>query len=291
MKKKNKFIILAIVFVLLIIVGIIICLLFSKKEISNTEKPIPYVEKENIEIGSNYSLSVPFTPYAKDTNKNITVLDGVKFETNDGTYKFHSLSITEPDKDNYVIYSFLYDAVVPVKYTVDTTKTYPSWSRSYGMLQAIFFDYYTGDLYNTKIETVSGKINVVDSNTVTSDEYAFTNVSWDNKEYKIGVRTELSSKWDGVKKVSSNNNIDSYSDTNRISVTVKIYAPKDYDGLLIGLNKKGSNKDLILEELDKNNNNQEANNGSVKLLDTSYGYQKNNKDSFYVLRVDKIDKA
>ena len=290
MKKKIVIIISAIVFLLLIALIIILCLAFNKKDNTSKEELIPYVEKEKIEITDNYNVSVPFTPYAKDTNKNITVLDGVKFETNDGTYKFHSLSITEPDKDNYVIYSFLYDAVVPVKYTVDTTKTYPSWNRSYGVLLAIFFDYYTGDLYNTKIETVSGKINVIDSNTVTSDDYAFTNVSWDNKEYKIGVRTELSSKWDGIKKVSSNNNIDSYSDTNRISVTVKIYAPKDYDGLLVALNKNGSNKDLILEELDKNNN-QSVNDGNVKLLDTSYGYQKNNKDSFYVLRVDKIDRA
>ena len=64
---------------------------------------------------------------------------------------------------------------------------------------------------------------------------------------------ESSSKWDGITKVNSSEGIDTYNDTNRLTINAYIYAPKDYDGLMIALNKNGTSKEIVLKQIEFNN--------------------------------------
>ena len=64
---------------------------------------------------------------------------------------------------------------------------------------------------------------------------------------------ESSSKWDGITKVNSSEGIDTYNDTNRLTIYAYIYAPKDYDGLMIALNKNGTSKEIVLKQIEFNN--------------------------------------
>ena len=96
-------------------------------------------------------------------------------------------------------------------------------------------------------------------------------------------------------------------------MVVYIYAPKDYDGLMIALNKKGTSKQSILEQMELNNKYEELSkealdngekseeliklesklSGSTKILDTNYEYINsiNTKDELYAMRVNDINKA
>ena len=312
MNKKKIAIIISIV--LIVLFGLILFLLLNKsddkKNIIKKDK-LPYVEEKEIEVIPVNELKINVKPYARDINKNPVDLEGISFEDTKGTYNFRDLTISEEDEDGYVIYSFKYDLVVPIKYTVDRSINNPSWSRSYALVYANLFDYYTGEVYRVKNESTNGNIIFRDTKVVEED-MGYTDITWDGKTYKIGVRTETSAKWDGVKLVDSKDKIDTYTDTNRATIVSYIYAPKDYDGLMIALNKNDSTKQLVLDQIEFNNhysellNEAEKNgekskelieieeslNNTSKLLDTKFGKEKTNtKDDFYVIRVNDIKKA
>ena len=143
------------------------------------------------------------------------------------------------------------------------------------------------------------------------DDIAYTNITWNDKEYKIGVRMESSSKWDGVAKVNSSQGIDTYNDTHRLTMIAYIYAPKDYDGVMVSLNKNGTSKDIVLKQIEFNNRyneliKEEENkkdkstelnemknklNKLFKLLDGQYmDIKERTADDFYVIRVNEISK-
>ena len=307
---KKKIIIISLI-ALLLVIGLIILIICIKKDKESTIKP--YVEENNIKVvSSKDEFKIPFEPYAKDkTDKSPIDIDGVNFEDTIGIYKFYGYSESDVDEDNYVTYSFKYDVVVPISYTIDTSKlNNTNWSRSYAFLQANVFDYYTGELYREKNISVTGNLNFHNINDVT-DDMAYTNITWNDKEYKIGVRMESSSKWDGVTKVNSTGSIDTYNDTHRLTMIGYIYVPKDYDGVMVSLNKNGTSKDIVLKQIEFNNrynelikeeeNKKEKSNELTqmenklnkmyKLLDTQYmDTNKRNNNDFYVIRVNEISK-
>ena len=307
---KKKIIIISLI-ALLLVIGLIILIICIKKDKESTIKP--YVEENNIKVvSSKDEFKIPFEPYAKDkTDKSPIDIDGVNFEDTIGIYKFYGYSESDVDEDNYVTYSFKYDVVVPISYTIDTSKlNNTNWYRSYAFLQASVFDYYTGELYREKNISVTGNLNFHNINDVT-DDMAYTNITWNDKEYKIGVRMESSSKWDGVTKVNSTGSIDTYNDTHRLTMLGYIYVPKDYDGVMVSLNKNGTSKDIVLKQIEFNNrynelikeeeNKKEKSNELTqmenklnkmyKLLDTQYmDTNKRNNNDFYVIRVNEISK-
>lgn len=307
---KKKIIIISLT-ALLLVIGLIILIICIKKDKESTIKP--YVEENNIKVvSSKDEFKIPFEPYARDkTDKSPIDIDGVNFEDTIGIYKFYGYSESDVDENNYVTYSFKYDVVVPISYTIDTSKlNNTNWSRSYAFLQANVFDYYTGELYREKNISVTGNLIFHNIDDVT-DDMAYTNITWNDKEYKIGVRMESSSKWDGITKVNSTGSIDTYNDTNRLTMIGYIYATKDYDGVMVSLNKNGTSKDIVLKQIEFNNrynelikeeeNKKEKSNELTqmenklnkmyKLLDTQYmdTNKRNNKD-FYVIRVNEISK-
>ena len=307
---KKKIIIISLI-ALLLVIGLIVLIICIKKDKESTIKP--YVEENNIKVvSSKDEFKIPFEPYARDkTDKSPIDIDGVNFEDTIGIYKFYGYSESDVDENNYVTYSFKYDVVVPISYTIDTSKlNNTNWSRSYAFLQANVFDYYTGELYREKNISITGNMNFHNIDDVT-DDMAYTNITWNDKEYKIGVRMESSSKWDGVNKVNSSQGIDTYKDINRITMTAYVYAPKDFDGLMVALNKNGTSKDIVLKQIEFNDrynelikeeqNNKEKSteltemenklNKLYKLLDNRYmDIKERTADDFYVIRLNKISK-
>ena len=305
---KKKIIIISLIG--LFTIGLFILMLSINNKESNIK---PYVLEKNIKIASSKDeIKIPIKPYARSKDNKMPIdVDGVKFKDTIGTYKFYDYSVSDVDENNYVTYSFKYDVVVPVSYTIDTSKlSNTNWSRSYAFLQANVFDYYTGELYREKNVSVTGNVYYNSINDE-KDDMAYTNIIWNGQEYKIGVRMENSSKWDGVVRVESLGGIDTYNDTNRITMIAYIYAPKDYDGLMVALSKNGSSKEIILKQIEFNNRyneliKEEQNknekskeltemenslNKLYKLLDSQYMDVKERiADDFYVIRVNEISK-
>jgi hypothetical protein len=80
-----------------------------------------------------------------------------------------------------------------------------------------------------------------DSNDPYPTECAESTIEWDNNKYEIGVLEEYSAKWDGNKKLSGDGDNAVYGDTSRSTALFTVKVPKDYDGVMVAILKRGSN--------------------------------------------------
>ena len=83
----------------------------------------------------------------------------------------------------------------------------------------------------------------------TDADMAFTEVTWKDKTYRIGVRAETSMKWDGINKTDNGNGTKTVNDKSTIIIEVTIYAPKEYDGLMVFFSKKGTSKQNLFDQI------------------------------------------
>ena len=303
--QKNKKILIFIIvgIVLLFIIILLLLLLGNKKEIK------PYVIEKEIEVlpaDGEYNTSVE--PYFKDDNKNVIDIEGITWKISTSTYKFYDYSVSEPNDDNYVTHTFKIEATIPIEYVEETNRTYPNHKYTTLFSQPSLFDYYTGTVFKEKHVSKNNTINYYDIST-TEEDMAFTEVTWKDKTYRIGVTVESSMKWDGINKTDNGNGTRTVNDVSTIYVDYIIYAPKEYDGLMAFFNKAGTTKQDFLNQLEYNNKYnelvKEANetgqksdelkemeesiNNTFKLLDArKKGDKEFKNDDFYVIKVSEI---
>ena len=311
--KKSLIIVLIVIVIISIITSV---LLIFKPHSSNNDsniKLIPFVEENNIEIlSADKVYSNPVNIYTVNDKNDKINLEGINFNSSKAEYKFYDYNVSKEDENGYVTFSFKYDTTVPIKYT-DNKKNQIKWFYTYSIVSPIIFDYYTGDCYDKKI--INSNKNVVSfdgdgKENTDNEKMKYTEISWDNKTYKIGVGMEInSSKWDGNKLVEDKNGVATYADTDRLTTTINIYAPKDYDGLMIAVLKRGSSKESFeiqnneyekllklqkeaeesgekSEELIKI---EEKRNKIYKLFESTYDENlKYNKDDYDIIRVNNI---
>ncbi len=227
---KKIIIPIAIILILAIIGGLLYFFVFNKDANNENEKekikdPI-YVEENGFKVSEiQETYSNPIYCYTMDEDKNIIDI-GFKFEDSNTTQKFYDYSVSEPDEDGNIGITFKYNIVSPLKYTKTdysyTGKNYYTFHYS----GAILFDYYTGEIYNKNNYDISSK---------DKKEFGYTDIKWSGNTTKVGVYTVTDEKWDGKQTVSEN----VYSDTCRKTVTYYISVPKDYDGLMLAIQKSG----------------------------------------------------
>ena len=302
-KKKKIILIILGVFLFLFLLVLLLLLLLGKKELK------PYVEEKNIEVlkaDAEYSISIE--PYFKDENKNVIDIDGITMKKSAAIYRFYDYSVSEPDEDNYVTHSFKVETIKPIEYVEESNRKYPYHKYTYLYVQPSIFDYYTGTVLKEKHVSSNGTVNYYDIKP-TEEDMAFTEVTWKDKTYRIGVRVETSMKWDGIKKTDNGDGTRTVKDRATTNVLITIYAPKEYDGLMTFFSKKGTTKQDFLDQLEYNKKyNELANqanetgekseelkfmedqiNNSFKLLDPRRNGQSELKnDAFYVIRVNEI---
>lgn len=305
MEKKKILLITVIIFVIL---AIAIFLLLRK----DNNRIIPFVEENNIEILSAKDIyDNPVYIFTQDVNNNVIYLDNISFENSKATYNFYDYSVSNEDENGYVTFSFKYDQEVPIKY--ETNNTQSNWYYSFSSVPPLLFDYYTGEEYRVKNVSLDGK-NIIlydenKSNNESNNDMKYTDISWDGNTYKIGVRAETTSEWEGNKIIEKQEDKILYGDISHSTTTVYVYAPKDYDGLMINILKRGSSKDsfeiqnneyqeylnLQKEEEETGEKSEkliaieEKRNKIIKLFESKYQENiKYNKDDFYVIRLTDI---
>ena len=267
---------------------------------SSTTKPTPYVQSVGLTVGSaTQAYTNPVFFYTTDKTEDKNIIDvGCKFDTTSATHTFSDYSISSPDKNGNVVVSFKYSYVAPMKYTRTDYSYKDGYYYSTYYSDAVLFDYYTGEIY---------KYNEY-SSTDDDKDYTYNDIVWNGKTTKVGVKAEKSSSWDGKQTVSEN----VYSDTWRLTLTYYVSIPKDYDGIILGILKEGTNQknfDYRLnylkkyDELKKQAETtgtkskeltefEEKRNNMIKLLEYSrydiYAKATHTKNDFYVFKVKDI---
>ena len=229
-KKNNK--------IIFIIIGVVLFLALLACLIWFITKPVPFVIRENIEIlDAKGDYSNPVYLYATaQTGEQIK--EGINFKDSKAEYKFYDLK-KETDGE-YDIYTFKQDITISVEYT----KTYKGgrWTYSFSQVDPMLFDYYTGEEYNKGMAVTDNSLIGI---AIGSSEanMGMTTIKWNNNEYEIGVLEEYSSKWDGNKKLSGDGDNAVYGDTSRSTALFTVKVPKDYDGVMVAILKRGSNEE------------------------------------------------
>ena len=244
MKKK-------IVFFLSIIL-LIMCLVLT----GCAKKEIPFGEKHNLEIANkDDTFEVPIYYYTTDKDGNIITIDGLEFEPHKMVCKYRDWNISEPDENGNVTISYTCDMDINLEYRTPITNF--QWYYTFFFNSSIPFDYYTGELYSRSTVNEKGDTVFFDSNTG-KDEYAYTDIVWNGKTVKIGVLNKsYNNGWGQQEYLGEENGKYHYKNTTSQSITTYITMPKDYDGVLVALNKDGSTKELFEEKNDKYNRKQE----------------------------------
>ena len=305
-EKKKKTIIFIIIGLFLIIFLIVLLLLLKG---DGTKELKPYVLEKEIEVlpaDGEYSISVE--PYFKDKNKNVIDLEGVTWSKTASTYKFYDYSVTKPDNEGYVTHTFKGSITTPIEYVEESNRIYPYHTYTSFFTQPSIFDYYTGTICKEIHLSKNNTVNYYDIKSSNQD-MAFTEVTWKDKTYRIGVRAETSMKWDGINKTDNGNGTKTVKDKSTIIIEITIYAPKEYDGLMVFFNKKGTSKQNLFDQLEYNKKYnelvkefnetgkkseelkemEERSASYFKLLDSRVkGEPEFKNDAFYVLKVSEI---
>ena len=301
-KKKNK----TIIFIILGLFLIVLLLLLIKKKKNELK---PYVKEKEIEIlpaDGEYSISVE--PYFKDKNNNVFDIEGITWKKTSSTYRFYDYSVTKPDSKGYVTHTFMVDITTPIEYVEESDRTYPYHTYTSFFRQPSIFDYYTGTVFKEIHLSKNNTVNYYDVKP-TDEDMAFTEISWKDKTYRIGVKAETSMKWDGINKIDNGNGTRTVKDKSTIFIEITIYAPKEYDGLMVFLNKKGTSNQDLFDQLEYNNKYnelvkefnetgekskelkemEERNTRYFKLLESRVkGETELKNDTFYVIKVSDI---
>ena len=230
-KKKSKKII-------FIVIGIVLFLAVLAFLIWFLTRPVPFVVKEKIEIldaKGNYSNPV-YLYSTSQTGEYIN--EGINFKDSKAEYKFYDLK--KETKGKYDIYTFKQDITISVEYT----RTYKGgrWTYSFSQVDPMLFDYYTGEVYNKGMTVTDNSLTGIGIGSSESN-MKMTTINWNNKKYKIGILEEYSSKWDGNKKLIEDGDNTVYGDTSRSTALFTIKVPKDYDGVMVAILKRGSNEE------------------------------------------------
>ena len=222
--------------ILFIIIGVVLFLAVLAFLIWLITRPVPFVVRENIEIlDAKGDYSNPVYLYAT-TSTGEQVKEGINFKDSKAEYKFYDLKKeTEGDFD---IYTFKQDITISVEYT----RTYKGgrWTYSFSQVDPMLFDYYTGEVYNKGMSAVDNSLIGIGIKSSEAN-MEMTTIKWINNKNEIGVLEEYSSKWDGNKKLSGDGDNAVYGDTSRATALFTVKVPKDYDGVMVAILKRGSN--------------------------------------------------
>ena len=227
--KRNK--------ILFIIIGVVLFLAVLACLIWHINRPVPFVVKEKIKIlDAKGKYSNPVYLYAKNTSDE-QISEGINFKDSKAEYKFYDLK--KETKGKYDIYTFKQDIIIPVEYT--STYKGGRWTYSFSQVDPMLFDYYTGEVYNKGMTVMDNSLTGIGIESSKAN-MGMTTIKWDRNKYKIGVLEEYSSKWDGNKKLSGDGANSVYGDTSRATALFTIKVPKDYDGVMVAILKRGSNE-------------------------------------------------
>ena len=204
---------------------------------STTEEEIidkPWAEENNITF-SVQAVEVPCYSYVLLPDG--TSSDEIKVTQVKGLYHIPTVTVSDSDKEGYVIYDIQYKISVP--YYAEGPVHLDDFRAMRTVSMFSVMDYYTG--------TVFPSSSLTDDN-----DHSFelsTDVDWEGNLYSVSIAH-------GGKTTSPVENFSYIDDTrwkyeveSEMVGQIKIVAPKGYDGLVLSLNLNGKSSDSTSSEI------------------------------------------
>ena len=210
----------------------------------------PFYKKYKIEYANpNETFHTPAGFFAVDEDGNIVDLEGVTFTQNKTNIKFSNFKKSEPDKDGYVIIS--YDTEMSVDIDFKATKQEERWYYSCSFNSPMLYDAYTGTILNQNMVSDGNENGLSFQNgelVENKKEFKDNVIKYGGKEYHIGIYyISYGRSYDGGKDLGTEDGATHIKDKATEKTTRFIKVPKDYDGLTLVVNKKGSSVEYAKE--------------------------------------------
>lgn len=244
-KKKIGWLISAVV----LIIPLIILIIINK---NNYNEMTSYITKNNMIMSSPTDVfKAPIYSFSVDKDDKPIDVENIEYMDNSITYQFTAAN-REVLEDGNVMISITCEMEAEIEY-IEKDDIEEEWYYTFSYIPAISFDYYTGDIYLEK--------NIADSKTIlmkdgkqknNDDEMAITNLTVKNKKISVGfLNNEISNKWGS--NIYDGKDVDGkrYKATNKSTIVMYYKVPKDYDGMMIAINKKGTRKELWKKDYDE----------------------------------------
>ena len=238
--KKVYIIIPIILIIIVILVGLVLY------RIGN--RAIPFAEQYKFEyVNENDEIELPLFLYAEDENRELINEDALEFVQKDQKLKYGDFKITPIDGSDNIIVSFRLDIKAELEcYFNDNAPKSINYQFRY--LIPSMFDYYTGSIYKNKSKEIESVEQIKDVSELTEEDFKFITINWNDKEYKIGVNEQITA---GVEKdpgtADKVDGKDHFVSPLAEYAQIAIMIPKDYDGIMIAIDKEGCSKETVLK--------------------------------------------
>ena len=314
-KKNNKKLIILISIVVLSL--LLVLLIYLNKNCYS--RNVSFVSQNNITMSSiNDKFTAPVYSFSVDDKDKPVEIENLEFVDEDMKYNFGEVK-REVLEDGNVIFTIPCEMEVEIEY-IKKDDIDDDWVFTFSYAPVFGFDYYTGNIYHEK--TISDKkLIIMDSSKDKktdkkssnkkeiniNDEMVYTELDVHDKKVNIGVLNNvIENNWSSVIYDGKSEDGWHYRVTNNSKVNIYIKVPKDYDGMMLAINKKGSNyeswksdyenytKLISLQEDEKKNGKksdelkriEKENEVIHKLIDKSDEKRKDyTKDDYYVIRI------
>ena len=219
----------------------------KKENVEQNEVKEPaFAEEQNL-VYSNIKeeFEAPLYAFAEDEDKNPITIEGLEFIPHNLKYNFKNWNISEPDENGNVILSYDCDTTGEVEFKISEKNT-RKWFYSYSYQSIYPFDYYTGDIYRANKVSLSSSNNIMENGIEekNNEEMKYTDVVWNGKTTKIGVLEKYTfNGWGEKENLGKEGEFYHCKNTFSLTISATISMPKDYDGVLIALYKKGGTKE------------------------------------------------
>lgn len=234
---KKYFKILCVAFLLVLLTG---CALFE----------IPFGQLHKLEFQKESdTLVVPGYCFSVDSNRKPTEQAGVQFIQNDVEFTFSDFEVKETNEPGMVLASFKTHAKTTLEYYSSVST---KWYYAFSQLAPFVFDYYTGEVYNYSVTNTGGYIFTNRLGVDPTDNNS-TTITFRGKDNTVEASQQL--KYTGWK----SKNCSERDSQGRWHCTVpvetdtitSVLIPRGYDGVVIGLSKKGITKEDVQKEYDR----------------------------------------
>lgn len=211
----------------------------------------PFFEKYSFElVDKDKTYELPLYFYSEDGSGNPIEIEGLEFIPHKMRYKFTNWNVTEPDEDGNVILSYTYTAEATLEYRLPKTNTI-EWYYNYSSNNPFAFDYYTGEIYRNTTVGNSSK-TVINGVEQVEIEMQLTDVVWNGKTTRIAQISEYTfDGWKDPEEVEDEDGYYHFKTPISATTTTKIKMPKDYDGVMIAINKNGTTKEYFDKDYEK----------------------------------------
>ena len=243
--------------------------------LTGCSKTIPFAEKNKLTFSDlDITMEAPVYFYTRDADGQITKFDDIKFVPHNMTYHYHDFQMSDSDKDGNVIVTFTCDMTTSLEYR---SSHHSNWYPRYSYLIPSFLDYYTGIYYRGKIVSSDNSTQLYGVNPEEENEMKYTTIKWGKQDYSIGIYSDiLLTK--GEKVIHGVENGAVHAEV-PIMITMKtqIKVPKDFDGVLIAIEKEGVTEEKFLDFNEKDE----------KLLALQQEAKKNGEKSEELIKIEK----